>query len=108
MEENGGFAYYDVSTDTIHGAKEGTLTYYHEQGHQAWARKGIEQQMQLWSWVVILIMIPFLTLLISENLWVTILSCSPLAFYLISEIHGWVYAFRKYFREKKNGSKNST
>ena len=32
-----GFAYYDYSTDTIHGAKPGTLTYKHEEGHRAWA-----------------------------------------------------------------------
>jgi hypothetical protein len=102
-EDFRGFAYYDVSTDTIHGAKEGTLTYYHEQGHQAWAKRGIEQEFQLWQFVVLLAMVPALTFLISDDIILLFVSAIPLILYLISETHAWIFAINKW-RKIKNGT----
>ena len=58
MKKNKNTAYYDISTDTIHGCKKNSMTYFHEQGHQNWARKGIEQDIQQTQWIFILLFLP--------------------------------------------------
>lgn len=92
--------YYDASTDTIHGCEEGTLTYFHEKGHQAWARRGIEQQFQLIQSVIILVMLP-IAVSLAKNIILTLLACIPVLLYLISETHAEIYGFIHLLKNKK-------
>lgn len=92
--------YYDASTDTIHGCKEGTLNYFHERGHQNWARRGIEQQFQITQWIIILVMLP-IAISFLKNIALTILACIPVFLYLISEVHAEIYGIISLLKYKK-------
>ena len=86
------WAYYNISTDTIHGCEKGTLSYLHEEGHRDWAIKGREQMIQHLQWTIILTFLP-IAVALTGNLLLALGSAVPLILMLLSEIHAWVYAF---------------
>lgn len=94
------WAYYDISTDKIYGCEPNTLSYFHEEGHQHWSRKGLEQAFQQISWIIILVCLP-VVMALAKNAWMTLFAALPLFFYLISEIHAWIYVFNKW--RNRNG-----
>ncbi len=85
-------AFYDPRTNEIHGCKAGSLTWWHEKGHQDWFKKGIEQNLELYQG---LFLYGLLFSLIVGNQAVSIflfmIYVMPI---LISEGHAWYYAFR--------------
>jgi hypothetical protein len=94
-------AYYDPATDTIHGAKEGTLIYRHEQGHQKSFKAGIEVQIQMYSWWVIICCCAWVGW--TQDDWILrILFTLPLVGLTYSELYAWWYAFIGYkYADKK-------
>ena len=96
------FSYYDMITDTIYGAKEGTLAYYHEEGHRDWCKKGIEQFIQMWQYYFLIASVFILVGKYNHEfsyffMWVVMFLL------FISEVHAWVFGFNKYFKENKKG-----
>ena len=89
------FAYYDSSTDKIYGCKEETLTYYHEEGHQEWGRRGIEQAFQMLQWTFFLVCLPVASMPLN-NKWLSFVFCIPLILFLTSELHAWIFAINKW------------
>lgn len=90
----GGF--YDPNEDKIY-AKPGTLTYYHEEGHRRWFKKGIDQRIQGFSWVIIL-WAAFDYGLSTGDLFLQIIFGIPFVALGVSEGQAWMYAFRKWWR----------
>lgn len=94
------FAYYDPSTNIIHGCEEETLTYYHEEGHKVWGERGIEQMLQTNQWAVIMAILPFLAIFTFKSIIMIFICCIPTILFMTSEVHAWIYAFKKYFKKK--------
>lgn len=89
---------YDPVTDTIY-AKEGTLLYFHEEGHREWFKNGTEQALQMWEYYFLLFAVCALAM---ENYLFAKLWMIGICFLMFaSEIHAWIYAFRKYYSQRK-------
>lgn len=90
--------YYDSATDTIYGCKKYSLSWWHEMGHRDWCKKGIEQAIQMWQFLLTIGAVFMLT----QNVY----KIAELIMYIvvilvfISEFHAWKYAF-KYRRKYK-------
>jgi hypothetical protein len=85
-------AYYEPTKDIIVGAKEGSLLYRHEQGHQKWWKAGIENQMQMYQFLLMIMGIGLLGFL-SKSVFIATICLIPITLTLISELHAWWYAF---------------
>lgn len=85
-------AYYDPLTDSIEGCKTGSLTWYHEKGHQYWYKKGYEQYLDYYQ-EMFLYGLLFCIIIDHKALQIFffIIYVLPL---LISESHAWYYAFK--------------
>lgn len=90
--------FYDPNTDKIY-AKENTISYYHEEGHQFWFKKGIEQIFQMFSWIIILCAVFYIGLS-SKDIIIIIICSIPLSLIIISELHAWIFAINKYKKIK--------
>jgi hypothetical protein len=88
-------AYYDPATDTIKGAKEGTILYRHEQGHQKSWKAGIEPQIQMYSWFVLVCVAAWVGWT-QENIIIKIIFTLPIFGVICSELYAWYYAFIGY------------
>lgn len=94
------WAYYDMITDKIYGAKQGTLSYYHEEGHRDWSKKGIEQLLQMWQYYLLMASVFLLTGKYNHEvsrflMWIFMFLL------VISESHAWIFAFNKYRKIKR-------
>ena len=84
--------------DKIFGCKKGTLTYFHEQGHQNWFRRGIETKLQAWMFMCLLLAV-FSMSMDNKDLGF-LLASTFVILYTIPEVHAWIFAFNKW--KKKN------
>jgi len=92
--------FYDPVQDKIYGCKKNTLMWWHEKGHQFWYKKGIEQELQTWEFICILLCIAGLSIL-SKNVVLIIAGLIPVGLLTVSEIHAWIYAFKMRFGKIK-------
>lgn len=86
---------YDPNTDKIY-AKPRTLTYYHEEGHQKWFKKGIESYIQSYQWTIIICAVAVYGINL-KNIVLGIIFCLPVILLIVSEMHAWIFAFKKYW-----------
>ena len=88
-------AYYDKDKDIIHNAKEGTLIWWHEKGHQRQWKTGQVQKVSNISEQLILLT---LALLVFGSNYAYVPFCFWFGCYLWFEGDAWGYAIkRRYF-----------
>ena len=92
-------AYYDSETNKIVGAKKGTLTYLHEEGHKIYYLKGYTKQMDSYTytfmvWSIFLLAFGFTFL-------GQIAASFVISFPIMEEVVCWIYAFSKYKNNRK-------
>lgn len=89
------YARYDPKTDKIIGAKEGSLIWYHEDGHRQQHKSGLIEKMMALD-ILLLICMVFLAFQCFLPAQITIVIYSLGYGYL--EVSAWMYAFDKYFK----------
>lgn len=86
-------ACYDPQTDKIYGCKEGSLTWWHEKGHQNLQHLGISSELGVLITFAILLGWAFL---ISEsNIASLVCLLIVLGIIMFQEVYAWIYAFRR-------------
>ena len=91
-------AFVDLETKKIHGCKEGTLTYYHEQGHIAYnnSKKGALNSFREQSALQVAIYAAIVSLFIPSLKWIAlILLFGHWYYFFFEEMWSWKYAFNK-------------
>jgi len=85
-------AYYDREKDEIHGCKEGSLIYLHEEGHRFLSPQ-FEEVYGVLNPLLALAMCVFM--LESSNFFVQCFGLLSFVVLMVEEILAWVYAFRQ-------------
>lgn len=97
--------------DGIHNCEKGTLTYFHEYGHYLQLQNKIIKE--IWKWLPSMTGIAGLCMLSTVILWreplmlvfggIIVIPISSMLLYM--EVDAWIYAFKEYFKKKKQNDK---
>lgn len=96
-------AYYDVKTDKIVNAKEGTYEWWHERGHQELHHQEVWKNIYAFSQVMITVGVLYLMIL-SDNINIKYGGMIVLLVVLVDEVHAWLYSLKWKGRGRDNGN----